>query len=260
MSSEKALLGSSLAAAQADLQLLHDNRPGGFPAILLWRKEVDAAERRIAELESQVVVANQALAHPQRAIEQSDRPATGCAARVTALDEPIANQLIEVEAANGAVAAAGALLEELREREPRVSEALRASNVFATLPQRARQRLSRRTLSVLRLSALDALAMTPAGSNPPSFLHGAPLLAPRHCDDGNRIGLTGPHGQAISDCASSKRPAPERASATPHLSRSTSPGENPSTCECVNSWSDPTGNRGKVNLAMPVALVARRAA
>ena len=54
--------------------------------------------------------------------------------------QQVADQLDEVDAANAAVAAARALLDELRASQPRVSEALRASNVADGLGLRRRWR------------------------------------------------------------------------------------------------------------------------
>ena len=53
------------------------NRPGGFPAILTWRDQVDAAEATIASLEPQVAAANQARRRRAAQPERAARPAAG---------------------------------------------------------------------------------------------------------------------------------------------------------------------------------------
>ncbi len=60
--------------------------------------------------------------------------------QVTALAQEVTDQLALVEQADAAVAAATALLNELRANQPRVSEALRASNVVDGLGLRKRWR------------------------------------------------------------------------------------------------------------------------
>src|SRR5439155_4587691 len=58
-----ATLSSRLQSARAELQFLLDHRPGGFPSILTWRKQVAAAGQTIAALEPEVAAANQAAAN-----------------------------------------------------------------------------------------------------------------------------------------------------------------------------------------------------
>jgi len=135
-----ATLTSRLQSARAELQFLFDHRPGGFPLILTWRDQVAAAEQTIAALEPQVAAANQAVANAAARLSALRGQQQATAAQVTALDQQVADQLAEVEAADAAVAAARALLDELRAREPRESEALRASNVADGLGLRRRWR------------------------------------------------------------------------------------------------------------------------
>ena len=135
-----ATLTSRLQSAQAQLEFLMSHRPGGFPSILTWRNEVVAAQQTIAALEPQVAAANQAVANAAAALSALRGQQQATAAQVTALDQQVVAQLAEVEAADAAVAAARALLEDLRAREPRESEALRASNVADGLGLRGRWR------------------------------------------------------------------------------------------------------------------------
>jgi hypothetical protein len=136
-----ARLSAGLQAARNELQRLLNNRPGGFPSILVWRDQVAAVERTIAALEPQVAAANQAVANAAARLSALRGQQQATAAQVVALDQQVTNQLAEVEAADALVTAARALLEELRAREPRVSEALRASNVADGLGLRQRWRL-----------------------------------------------------------------------------------------------------------------------
>ena len=136
-----ATLSGRLQAARAQLDFLLSHRPGGFPSILTWRDQVAAAGETIAGLESQVAAANQAVANAVARLSALRGQQQATAAQVTALDQQVTDQLAEVEAADAIVAAARALLEDLRAREPRESEALRASNVADGLGLRRRWRL-----------------------------------------------------------------------------------------------------------------------
>ncbi len=133
-------LSARLTSARADLAYLDAHRPGGFPAITEWFKQVAAAKALIASLEPLLAAANQTAANLAANLNALRGQQQAKAAEVTALDQQVADQLAEVEAANAAVAAAQALLDELRASQPRVSEALRASNVADGLGLRRRWR------------------------------------------------------------------------------------------------------------------------
>ena len=128
-----------LQSARAALQNLLDHRPG-IPGLPAWLPQVAAAERAVADLESAVTAASQAAAAAAERLSALRGQQQATAAQVTALDQQIVGQLAEVDAANAAALAAQALLDELRGREPRVSEALRASNVADGLGLRRRWR------------------------------------------------------------------------------------------------------------------------
>lgn len=132
---------AQLDAARNEVTRLENNRPrSGLEAIALWQQQLIAAKGRVASLEPQVVAANQAVAPVATLLASLRGQQQTAATQLAALDQQIAARLAELEAAEAAVAAAQALLDELRASQPRVSEALRASNVVDGLGLRGRWR------------------------------------------------------------------------------------------------------------------------
>jgi hypothetical protein len=133
-------LAKQLENARIHMEWLQEHRPGGFPAILTWRNDVNATQHTIDALEPQVAAAVQAAGQALAALNALRDQEKTAAAQIAALEKQVTDQLAAVEAANGAAEAARARLEDLRAHEPRVSESLRASNVVDGLGLRKRWR------------------------------------------------------------------------------------------------------------------------
>ena len=135
-----ASLSSQLQAAQDHLEWLQEHRPGGFPSILTWRDDVNATQATIDALQPQVAAANDAVVAAATNLSQLRAQQQAAAAQVAALEQQVGDQQDAVDAANATVATAQAHVDDLRAHEPRVSEALRASNVADGLGLRRRWR------------------------------------------------------------------------------------------------------------------------
>src|SRR5439155_4796732 len=133
-------LSAKLQLAHTSLQSLLDHRPGGFPSIITWFAQVKDAEESIANLEPQVsnaVAATDAAAANLNSLRGQQQMSS---TQVVALDQQVARQQAELDAAQAAVTAAQALIDRLQASEPRVSAALRARNVADGLGLRRRFR------------------------------------------------------------------------------------------------------------------------
>ncbi|MCX5065997.1 hypothetical protein OOJ91_08885 [Micromonospora lupini] len=135
-----ASLGGQLESAQNHLEWLQEHRPGGFPSILIWRDDVSATEATINALRPQVAAANAAVVTATTTLAQLHAQQQASAALVAALEQQVGDQQAAVDAANAAVTAAQAHVDDLRAHEPPVSEALRANNVADGLGLRRRWR------------------------------------------------------------------------------------------------------------------------
>ena len=135
-----ASLSGPLQAAQDRMESLREHRPGGFPSILTWRADVNATQATIDALQPRVAAANAAAVAATTNLGQFRAQQQAAAAQVAALEQQIGDQQDAVDAANAAVTAAQAHVDDLRAHEPRVSEALGASNVADGLGLRRRWR------------------------------------------------------------------------------------------------------------------------
>jgi hypothetical protein len=135
-----ASLSGQLQAAQDHMQWLQAHRPGGFPSRLTWLDAVNATQATIDALEPRVAAANAAVVAATTNLGQLRAQQQSAAAQVAALEQQVGAQQDAVDAANAAVTAAQAHVDDLRAHEPRVSEALRASNVADGLGLRRRWR------------------------------------------------------------------------------------------------------------------------
>ena len=135
-----ASLSTQLQAARDHMDWLQAHRPGGFPSILTWRDDVNATQATIERLEPQVAAANDAVIVAGVRLSHLRVQQQAAAAQVAALAQQIGDQQDAVDAAGTAAATAQARVDDLRAHEPRVSDALRASNVADGLGLRRRWR------------------------------------------------------------------------------------------------------------------------
>jgi hypothetical protein len=135
-----ASLSGPLQAAQDRMESLLEHRPGGFPSILTWRADVNATQATIDALQPRVAAANAAVVAATTNLGQLRAQQQAAAAQVAALEQQADDEQDVVDAANAAVTAAQAHVDDLRAHEPRVSEALRASNVADGMGLRRRWR------------------------------------------------------------------------------------------------------------------------
>ncbi|HEY7076888.1 MAG TPA: hypothetical protein VH418_16030, partial [Solirubrobacteraceae bacterium] len=135
-----ASLSTQLQGAQDHLDWLQEHRPVTFPATLTWRDDVNATQARIDALQPQVAAADAAAVAAATNLSQLRSQQQTAAAQVAALEQQVGDQQDAVDAANTAVASAQAHVDDLRAHEPRVSEALRATNVADGLGLRRRWR------------------------------------------------------------------------------------------------------------------------
>ena len=133
-------LAGQLMSDQNQLEFLEEHRPSGINALVIWLQEKAALQTAIANLQPQVAGAQQAAAATAATLAARRNAQQMTAAQVVALDQQVANAQAELDAANAALAAAHALVDELRANAPPVSEALRASNVVDGLALRKRWR------------------------------------------------------------------------------------------------------------------------
>jgi predicted nucleic acid-binding Zn-ribbon protein len=133
-------LSQQLQSARTDLAI---PSPGAFPAVLEWNKQHEAARSAIVWLEPAVAAATQAANTAAANLNDFGSQQMASAADVKAFEGLIIDKRAEVNAADKAVADAHALVDRLHAAEPRVSEALRASNVVDGLGLRRRWRAGR---------------------------------------------------------------------------------------------------------------------
>jgi len=101
---------------------------------------VNATQATIDALQPQVAAANGAVVAASTNLSQLRAQQQAAAAQVAALEQQVGDQQDAVDAANATAATAQAHVDDLRAHEPRVSEALRASNVADGLGLRRRWR------------------------------------------------------------------------------------------------------------------------
>ena len=134
-----ASLSGQLQAAQDHMQWLKEHPPDLF-SFVAWNNDVKATQATIGALLPQVVAAYSALVAATTNLEQLQARQGLAAAQVVTLEQQVGDQQDAVDAANAAVTAAQAHVDDLRAHEPPVSEALRASNVADGLGLRRRWR------------------------------------------------------------------------------------------------------------------------
>ncbi|MBE2315697.1 hypothetical protein DVA67_006905 [Solirubrobacter sp. CPCC 204708] len=133
-------LAAQLQSARDDLARLRATPVGGFPGRTDWLAAVAAAENRIRLLEPQVTAANGHVTNLGVALANARSQQTLAAQAVAQREQEILTRQAEVTAATSAVTAAQARVDELKQARPRVSEAVRASNVADGLGLRQRWR------------------------------------------------------------------------------------------------------------------------
>ncbi|MDA0171420.1 hypothetical protein OJ998_20135 [Solirubrobacter taibaiensis] len=136
-------LAAQLQSARNELARLQASPVGGFPGRITWMQQVDAAKQQIAQLEPQVANANQQVFNLHNMLVAVRGERDVAMAQVTALEQQVVDRQAELMAATAALTAAQARVDELKQSRPRVSEALRATNVADGLALRRRWRAGR---------------------------------------------------------------------------------------------------------------------